>query len=51
LRAELKATLDTTVEGREKYKNWLEPKSFLLKVNPLWQSKYPTIDKNSHPIT
>ncbi len=46
LREELKATLDTTVEGIEKYKNWLEPKS-LLKVNPLWQSKYPTIDKNS----
>ncbi len=47
LREELKATLDTTVEGREKYKNWLEPKSFLLMVNPLWQSKYLTIDKNS----
>jgi hypothetical protein len=50
LRAELKATLDTTVEGREKYKNWLEHKRFLLKVNPLWHSKYPTIDKKS-PIT
>jgi hypothetical protein len=47
LREELKATLETTVEGREKYKNWLEPKSFLLMVNPLWQSKYLTIDKNS----
>lgn len=49
LREELKATLETTVEGREKYKNWLEPKRFLLKVNPLWQSKYLTIDKNSLP--
>jgi hypothetical protein len=29
LREELKAALDTTVEGREKYKNWLEPQELL----------------------